>query len=163
MCHGTGQQVQLVVSEIRILRGFSVSNLAYLVRSSTYDSSCTFLFFELSKLYERTGKGCLLRLPKSTSLVKEVFVSRQFKLLLGLYCRVVFFVDIHCVFNKKERGRIKLIPFNSNFYVNCLFSSSGPLLSAPGDLIASQLKAQAYITAQLSSRGLISCTMGKVH
>lgn len=75
---------------MRILIGFSVSNLAYLVTSSAYDSSCTFLFFELAKLHERTGKGRLLRLPKSNSLVREVFVSSQLKLLLGLCHKVVF-------------------------------------------------------------------------
>lgn len=48
---------QLAVSEMRIMVGFSVLNLACLVKSSTYDSSCTFLFFELSKMHERTGKG----------------------------------------------------------------------------------------------------------
>lgn len=101
--HRTGQQDQLAVSKMRILIAFSVSNLAYLLMSSTYDSSCTFLFFELSKLYERTGKGCLLRLPKSTSLVREVFISRQLKLLLGLCYRVVFLMDMYCVFKKKKK------------------------------------------------------------
>lgn len=96
-------QKSRVVSEMRILISFSVSNHAYLVRSSTYDSSCTFLFFEPSKLYERTGKECLLSLPKSTSLVREVFVSRQFKLLIGLYYRVFFLVDIYRRFKKKNR------------------------------------------------------------
>ena len=36
-------------------------------------------------------------------------------------------------------------PFYCNFYVNCLFFPSGPLPSTPGELIASQLKAQAYV------------------
>lgn len=102
-CHRTGQQDQLAVSEMRILIGFSVSNLASLVWSSTYDASCTFLFFELSKVYERTGKGCFLRLPKSASLVRQIFVSRQLKLLLRLYYRMFFLVDIYCMFKKKKK------------------------------------------------------------
>lgn len=44
------------------------------------------------------------------------------------------------IFLKKEE-----VPFDSNFYVNCLFFS-GPLPPTPGELITSQLKSQAYIT-----------------
>lgn len=50
-------------------------------------------------------KGDYLSGQKVFHFVRDIFVSRQLKLLLGLYCRVFFLVNIYRVLKKNQKSK----------------------------------------------------------